>query len=313
MAWQPTRWLCTMWGLLGGVGGFSQSSGGVKPVILRELVSSCVDACQRGCAAIAAVEASSGPVEVRRKVAGDAKSALTRADLEAQEIIVSCLRATWPGLRVVGEEDEAETRAVEVPEGDPLRVDLCGPARADEEVVALEDVVVFVDPLDGTREFVEGRLDAVQSLVGISVRGRPRAGVAGLPFPDGDRSSAPLVSSFGGGGGGDHTNGALSWHGGRRVRETDERVEVIVATGDSAEDPAMLVAKRAALETGAACVAMGATGNKFLALVEGRCDVAVLHRKTCAWDTCGWEAALVAAGVSNSQYFQFYVRCLSCG
>ena len=36
-----------------------------------------------------------------------------------------------------------------------------------EDVVALEDVCVFVDPVDGTREFVEGRLENCQCLVGF--------------------------------------------------------------------------------------------------------------------------------------------------
>ena len=43
-------------------------------------------------------------------------------------------------------------------------------------------MVVFIDPVDGTREFVEGRLNACQNLIGISYRGRAVAGVVGLPF-----------------------------------------------------------------------------------------------------------------------------------
>jgi hypothetical protein len=43
-------------------------------------------------------------------------------------------------------------------------------------------VCVFVDPLDGTKEFVDGRLSAVQTLIGVSVYGRAVAGVMGLPF-----------------------------------------------------------------------------------------------------------------------------------
>ena len=39
----------------------------------------------------------------------------------------------------------------------------------------LEAITVFVDPLDGTREFVEGRVHNVQTLVGIAVRGEARA------------------------------------------------------------------------------------------------------------------------------------------
>ena len=49
----------------------------------------------------------------------------------------------------------------------------------------MEDVCVFVDPVDGTREFVEGRLENCQCLIGISVNGRAVAGAIGLPFPKG--------------------------------------------------------------------------------------------------------------------------------
>ena len=52
----------------------------------------------------------------------------------------------------------------------------------DLENLVLSDVIVFVDPVDGTREFVEGRLGACQNLIGISYRGRAVAGVVGLPF-----------------------------------------------------------------------------------------------------------------------------------
>ena len=43
---------------------------------------------------------------------------------------------------------------------------------------------MFLDPIDGTAEFVKGNLDVVQTLLGISVRGRAVAGVANLPFND---------------------------------------------------------------------------------------------------------------------------------
>ena len=39
------------------------------------------------------------------------------------------------------------------------------------DAVQLSELVVFIDPLDGTREFVQGRLEAVQTLIGISWRG----------------------------------------------------------------------------------------------------------------------------------------------
>ena len=53
--------------------------------------------------------------------------------------------------------------------------------------LVLSDITVFIDPVDGTREFVEGRLEAVTSLLGISYRGRAVAGIMGIPFhPSGE-------------------------------------------------------------------------------------------------------------------------------
>jgi 3'-phosphoadenosine 5'-phosphosulfate (PAPS) 3'-phosphatase len=55
-------------------------------------------------------------------------------------------------------------------------------ASANLKRVPAAAVCVLVDPLDGTKEFVDGRLQSVQTLIGISVYGRAVAGVMGLPF-----------------------------------------------------------------------------------------------------------------------------------
>ena len=61
--------------------------------------------------------------------------------------------------------------------------------------LAARDLCVFVDPVDGTREFVEGRLEAVECLLGVAYRGRAVAGVMGLPFYD-DSLAVPAVASL---------------------------------------------------------------------------------------------------------------------
>jgi len=52
----------------------------------------------------------------------------------------------------------------------------------DLQSLVVSDISVFIDPLDGTREFVERRLEAVTSLVGVYYRGQAVAGIIGLPF-----------------------------------------------------------------------------------------------------------------------------------
>lgn len=52
-----------------------------------------------------------------------------------------------------------------------------------------EDVIVWVDPLDGTSEFTQGLLDHVTILIGLSVKGKAIGGVIHQPFFNYDVSS----------------------------------------------------------------------------------------------------------------------------
>jgi 3'-phosphoadenosine 5'-phosphosulfate (PAPS) 3'-phosphatase len=47
------------------------------------------------------------------------------------------------------------------------------------------ELIVFIDPLDGTREYIENRIHNVQCLIGITLNGIPIAGAVGLPFGSG--------------------------------------------------------------------------------------------------------------------------------
>lgn len=45
-----------------------------------------------------------------------------------------------------------------------------------------EDMVIWIDPLDGTKGFVEGHLNHITSMIGLAVGNRPRAGIIHKPF-----------------------------------------------------------------------------------------------------------------------------------
>lgn len=55
--------------------------------------------------------------------------------------------------------------------------------------------MVWIDPLDGTSDFVKGTLTAVTVLIGLSIKGYSRAGVVHQVFRDGDESKG--VTYFG--------------------------------------------------------------------------------------------------------------------
>ena len=272
-------------------------------ICLVELLSTCVDACERGMSEIRRVAAAlertdAGAVaDVDYKIAGDARSALTAADVAAQAAIVPPLEAAWPGLVVVGEEDlacdvgAAADGAVCASELAVARAEDDAPLRRDrvdfekQKRVATGRVAVFVDPLDGTREFVEGRLENVQTLVGVSVDGEAVAGAVGLPF--GGADGAVVLFGLAGAG-----VGATAP---RPPAAGDKGARPIVAAGDT-DDATLRAAYAAALAGGGRRELVGGTGTKILAVVEGRADVAVMNFKSSAWDTCAPEALLRAAG-----------------
>lgn len=41
---------------------------------------------------------------------------------------------------------------------------------------------VWIDPIDNTKGFIEGRAEAVTILIGISCKGKSEVGIVGSPF-----------------------------------------------------------------------------------------------------------------------------------
>ena len=78
-------------------------------------------------------------------------------------------------------------------------------------MVDLRDVVVFVDPLDGTKEFTQGLHDAVTVMVGITLRGRPLAGVLAQPWGGDATGAVAAAAALRGWSGGDGDNATAAY------------------------------------------------------------------------------------------------------
>ena len=50
------------------------------------------------------------------------------------------------------------------------------------EKFSTKNAVVWIDPLDGTSDFVAGNLPAVTVLIGLSINGQSKAGIIHHPF-----------------------------------------------------------------------------------------------------------------------------------
>ncbi|KAL9188197.1 hypothetical protein ACHAXT_006575 [Thalassiosira profunda] len=201
----------------------------IADIDIQHLLSTCVDACRRGCEVIRNVrhkslQSSDVLDAVQYKILDDPRSALTEADGASQKVIIECLNRCWEKeieggrIKVVGEEDEDQystdlegEKSFDTaysedimnhfdnynsprPDREPIQTHMFETSTSEGtgesgRVLAVkgDEVIIFIDPMDGTREFVEGRIQNVQCLIGITVNGRPIAGAMGLPMVHGSQ------------------------------------------------------------------------------------------------------------------------------
>jgi 3'(2'), 5'-bisphosphate nucleotidase len=170
-----------------------------------------------------------------------------RGDAEAQLLLAAGLRSARPADAVLSEE---------APD-DPTRL---GAGR-----------VWIVDPLDGTREYAEGRHDwAVH--VALWSQGRLVAGAVALPGVAALLTSEPPATV--------------------PTRRPDERLRLAVSRSRPAP-----VAQQVADALEAELVPMGSAGYKVAAVVRGEVDAYVHSGGMYEWDSAAPVAVAVAAGL----------------
>lgn len=188
-------------------------------------------------------------LEVRTSGRHHGKDLGRAGDAEANAVLVSALRELRPGDGLLSEEEKDN------------------PARL------AKDRVWIVDPVDGTREYGEGRTDwAVH--VALAIRGRASIGAVALPglgmvlrtdqpqpLPPGSAKPRIVVS---------------------RTRPAREALAVCQALGGE-------------------LVAMGSAGAKAMAIVRGEAEIYLHTGGQHQWDSCAPVAVALAHGLHCSR------------
>lgn len=194
---------------------------------------------------------------------------VTQADRRANALLVERITSAFPRDGIVAEESLP-------PDQTALR----------DQVSA--ERVWFVDPLDGTKEFIS-RNDEFSVMIGLVVEGRPALGVVALPV-----TGEVAVGVVG--------RGAflLAPDGSKRplVVSDEQRLEQsrVVASRSHMSDALARVLDALGAKERFRC---GSVGVKALRIAQRRADVYVnVHQPggSKLWDGCAPEALLVAAG-----------------
>jgi 3'-phosphoadenosine 5'-phosphosulfate (PAPS) 3'-phosphatase len=299
-----------------------------KSMKLTHLLSSLADSCARGCEVIRSVEkrmsdpTKSSDLTVQYKVEGDARSALTEADVSSQLVIITCIRSVWgDSINIIGEEDSSDTNKLDVRETfQKYNVDLptLRPVQnnffGDDVDVDMNDITLYIDPMDGTREFVEGRYRNVQCLIGVCHKNLPICGVIGLPFVN--QNGVNVICALNT----KNTNiiETLTFCGGKGTMDEPHSFQALEEPGSSDAHTLKLftgdsnrMTKKISIDYLSGfmeadhqghilnmCVT-GGCGNKILRLIAcgslGYNALAIMPPGTCSWDTAAPTALLLAA------------------
>nr|XP_035952092.1 3'(2'),5'-bisphosphate nucleotidase 1 isoform X4 [Halichoerus grypus] len=148
--------------------------------VLMRLVASAYSIAQKAGTIVRRVIAEGDLGIVEKTCATDLQ---TKADRLAQMSICSSLARKFPKLTIIGEEDlpfeEVDQELIEDGQWEEI---LQQPCPSQYSAIKEEDLVVWVDPLDGTKEYTEGLLDNVTVLIGIAYEGKAIAGVINQPY-----------------------------------------------------------------------------------------------------------------------------------
>jgi 3'(2'), 5'-bisphosphate nucleotidase len=200
-----------------------------------------------------------GVLEIRDKTGND--DPVTQADYAANRVIMPALAREFPEDGLLSEETTDTARRLD------------------------KSRVWMIDPIDGTKGFIEGNGDfAVQ--IGLAVDGQPALGVVYQPVPDVLQWAA---------------RGAGAWvvrpEGTARLRVSDKTdpPKMRLAASRMHRSPRM---DRIVQEFGfTEEVRRGGVGIKIGLIVERQCDLYItLSSRTHQWDTCAPEAILNEAG-----------------
>lgn len=191
---------------------------------------------------------------------------VTEADRAANDRICRALTARFPDAGIIAEESVPD-------DAEEIRARLACPR------------VFFVDPLDGTREFV-GRNPEFATMIGLAEAGRAVAGVVVTPLDGVVYAGSAAV-------------GAFEDRGGRRraiAVSTVERFPEARMLVSRSHTPPMVLQLRKRLGV-AHLVPCGSAGVKVARVATGAADFYAHDGPGMKlWDTCGPEAVLAAAG-----------------
>jgi len=265
-----------------------------KTVNLKQLLSVAISAAENGGKEVVSVreQADLGESSKGETLEG-ANDPKTNGDMQSHVAMFYGIRKAFPDVTVISEEHgEKDVDLTKVPLADIHNAEveqLVGPGYE----VPVEEVAVWIDPLDATQEYTENLKEYVTTMVCVAVKGKPTIGVIHKPFTKTtawgwageDVVSKNVQEDF---------NSGLT-----KIRDDVTKARIIVSRSHPGEVKKQL---EAAMGLGINITHAGGAGFKSWEVIKGLQDVYVHSTLIKKWDICAPAAilgALKAEGVQG--------------
>ncbi|KAM3719379.1 3'(2'),5'-bisphosphate nucleotidase [Dirofilaria immitis] len=223
-----------------------------------------------------------GPVSLR--------DLYTDADIAAEDCIISSLYKHFgDSLKIIGEENVMPTGTSVIDDFDSNVLVYDGECSDEIHKITSDDVVIWVDPLDGTYELVaaESNISGQQEvtvLIGVSYQGRPVAGIIHQPFWGTNAIGRTIWAIKG-----------IGVHGIETVKNNSQRYAVTTRSHSTPRiHDTLNILKEKNLISDVEFV--GGAGFKVLKCLEGAAAYVFASPGCKKWDTCAPEAIITASG-----------------
>lgn len=220
-------------------------------------------------------------IESKGKTKEGIEEPVTRADQNSHCSIAYGLRRIFPNLGLISEEDVLKKNCPQQDDFFDLDPSVLASVKLPDEYVDLNDVTVWIDPLDATKEYTEKLFHFVSVMICVAVKGDPVIGVVHFPF---------------------NKKTYWAWKG-QGVSDTLSKVK---ADHDHVKSPIVVVSRSHAGEVKELAKKMfgdkvsiinaAGSGYKIIQVLEGNATIYLHNTHIKKWDLCAGNALVNALG-----------------
>ncbi|XP_017761702.1 PREDICTED: putative inositol monophosphatase 3 [Eufriesea mexicana] len=262
-----------------------------KNISLKLLLAAAIKAAEIGGSEIISVH-NQVKFEIRSK--GKTKEGVndpvTEADYRSHCAMYHSLLEAFPSITVISEETSKDCDKVTL-SNIRNNIDNLNDYDIKDEIINTNDITVWIDPLDATKEFTENLLQYVTTMVCVAVKGEPIIGVIYKPFETKQNSS--LFWTW--------ANHAVSRNLQVLHKVENERSPTLIVSQSHAGQIHNVT--KIAFGKDVKIISAAGAGYKFLEVVSGNVTAYVHMTAIKKWDICAGTAILTALGGTLTQLF----------